>query len=485
MRFVYSLTLLIVLSSLMAFAQPKYRTFTQEQLAEKTSRNAGRGIASRVSYVIKNNYDTPMNVLSAHFSSPIITLEDSGGFPSVKLVNYRTTVLAEGKTLQPGDSVILHALVKRIVPGTKITGYQMRMKGTPTATGSGTLKSQKLMPGAGVSTITITHAALVTSVKAKTDQQIYAQPTGGNVFEYLYRKDIKKPAGVTLGIVKPEVKGGWIRTSRSDIKMFPHTGAPRCFDSVLVSTKKKVFSGELKNPSVRAHNNHLLGSLMALKFSMIANDSGMCEPYDPSATPLRWLVYYDSTNHGDRFNNYTVQQLCNLTDSALTYCSRFTSGDYVALDQVLTKILNAFSGEVKVTNLKLMKVEGVKSLSEVTFLHENPAAVPHIPGRKADIALDNIPKENGLLANYPNPFNPTTTVSFMLKENSVVTLKVFNVLGQEVATLLDHADYEAGEFSVDFAANSLPSGAYYYRIFATSENNNNVFSDMKKMILMK
>ncbi|GEM_PF-2363609 len=485
MRLLYPVTLLLVLSSLMAFAQPKYRTFSQAQLAEKTTRNAGKGIASRVSYVIKNNYDTPMNVLSAHFSSPIISLEDSGGFPSVKLVNYRTTVVAEGKTLQPGDSVILHAVVKRIVPGTKITGYQMRMKGVPAATAFDKSKSQKLMPGAGVTTITITHAALVTSVKARTDQQIFAQPTGGNILDYIYRAEIKKPAGITLGIPKALNKAGWIRSSRSDIKMFPQTGKARCFDSVLVSTKKKPFAGELKNPSARAHNNHLLGSLIALKLSMIANDSGISEPFDPSATPLRWLVYNDVENPADRFNNYTIQELCNLTDTALTYCSKYSADDYAALDQVLTRIVDAFSGEMNVTSLKPMKVAGTYSLSEVPFLHENPSAVPNVPGRKLDSALENVPTQNGLMANYPNPFNPSTTLAFMLKENSSVTLKVFNVLGQEVATLLDHADFEAGEFSVDFAANNLPSGAYYYRITATSQSNNNVFSDMKKMILMK
>jgi len=78
----------------------------------------------------------------------------------------------------------------------------------------------------------------------------------------------------------------------------------------------------------------------------------------------------------------------------------------------------------------------------------------------------NAPASYALMQNYPNPFNPSTVIEFELAEASEVTLKIYNTLGQEVATLLDHAWMEDGSQSLEFNANNLPSGVYFYRIVA-------------------
>ena len=80
--------------------------------------------------------------------------------------------------------------------------------------------------------------------------------------------------------------------------------------------------------------------------------------------------------------------------------------------------------------------------------------------------------------NYPNPFNPATTISYQLKNDGLVTIKVYDQLGKEVATLLNE-EKSAGSYQIEFNASSLASGVYYYRINAGS------FVDTKKMILMK
>lgn len=83
-----------------------------------------------------------------------------------------------------------------------------------------------------------------------------------------------------------------------------------------------------------------------------------------------------------------------------------------------------------------------------------------------------------LFQNYPNPFNPSTTISYQIPKQSNVTLKVFDLLGKEVATLVDEKR-EAGSYEVKFSGASLPSGLYFYRL------QSGLFSETKKLILLR
>ncbi|MEK7069352.1 MAG: T9SS type A sorting domain-containing protein [Patescibacteria group bacterium] len=89
-----------------------------------------------------------------------------------------------------------------------------------------------------------------------------------------------------------------------------------------------------------------------------------------------------------------------------------------------------------------------------------------------------IPTEFKLEQNYPNPFNPTTTIKFSIPESGNYTLRVYNTLGQEVATLVN--EYKiVGNYEINFNAGDLPSGVYMYKLQAGS------FVQTKKMILIK
>ncbi len=89
-----------------------------------------------------------------------------------------------------------------------------------------------------------------------------------------------------------------------------------------------------------------------------------------------------------------------------------------------------------------------------------------------------LPSEFALEQNYPNPFNPTTNIKFSIPENGFVTLKVFNMLGQEVATIVNQ-ELVQGAYSYDFDASRLSSGTYFYSISSGS------FTQTKKMLLLK
>jgi len=89
-----------------------------------------------------------------------------------------------------------------------------------------------------------------------------------------------------------------------------------------------------------------------------------------------------------------------------------------------------------------------------------------------------LPAEFNLAQNYPNPFNPSTKISFSIAERSNVKLSVFNILGEQVATLVNEGK-DAGSYQVEFNASNIPSGMYLYRIEAGS------FVATKKMLLIK
>jgi hypothetical protein len=89
-----------------------------------------------------------------------------------------------------------------------------------------------------------------------------------------------------------------------------------------------------------------------------------------------------------------------------------------------------------------------------------------------------IPQNYGLKQNYPNPFNPSTKISYQLPQADYVTLKVYNMVGKEVVTLINE-EKPAGYYQVNFSSSDMPSGIYFYELKAGS------YSEVRKMLLLK
>jgi hypothetical protein len=92
--------------------------------------------------------------------------------------------------------------------------------------------------------------------------------------------------------------------------------------------------------------------------------------------------------------------------------------------------------------------------------------------------ISSFPHQHSLSQNYPNPFNPTTIIRYQIPELSFVTIKVYDVLGNKIITLVNE-EKPIGNYEVEFDAINLPSGIYFYRLQAGS------FIETKKMVLIK
>jgi hypothetical protein len=175
------------------------------------------------------------------------------------------------------------------------------------------------------------------------------------------------------------------------------------------------------------------------------------------------------------------------------------------LYDAIHQINRAFVGPLDTASFEVgrtLRLDGVVDLATVPFLKFPPGLFkPHVllPTTSLTESIDDIegmedvetlPVAVKLYQNYPNPFNPTTAINFGLKENSIVSLKIYNTLGQQVATLLDNETVDAGNKSVEFDASKLSSGVYFYRlsvegISQSADLNTSSYTEQRKMILLK
>jgi hypothetical protein len=172
------------------------------------------------------------------------------------------------------------------------------------------------------------------------------------------------------------------------------------------------------------------------------------------------IVWYEGSglNYGIYYNHSTNAGVSWESDSRLTADSGF-----------------AFIASVAVSGpaVHVVWIEDVDENEEI-FYNRNPTG--------NTVGINNIssvvPEEFFLGQNYPNPFNPTTTISFRIARSGLVVLAVYDLLGKEVATLVDE-HLSGGSYETNFDGSDLPSGLYFYRIRAGE------FVQTKKLMLQK
>ncbi|MCG6960166.1 PQQ-dependent sugar dehydrogenase, partial [bacterium BMS3Abin03] len=151
-----------------------------------------------------------------------------------------------------------------------------------------------------------------------------------------------------------------------------------------------------------------------------------------------------------------------------------SNGIYKLIDSVEQNITNYSDQSVQENTLYYYRVYAYLDQVVSAYSNEDSAQTPNVTGVKNSF----VPFTYNLEQNFPNPFNPTTKIMYQIANRGFVSLRVYNILGNKVATLVNE-EKPAGIYIVEFDASSLPSGIYFYHLQTGS------FISTKKLILMK
>lgn len=458
-----------------AGAGTMFRTFTANELVTLTGGKLQKLVkrkANKVEFSINFTVPTggPFNKLHVEWGSPIINTFTH----IVKLNGEVTTAFTLAPAIDNAAKKFDYTFPADLTAGDTITIHAWAAKG----------KAQKgkywWLPA-------VKPTKLVMGVAPGSEFTLnmprLPMPSYGNVAADIFPAVKTGGTGIVIGIVNSPPIGKYIppwlklynfksmqKTLRG--KSALHVGTPRWFDLYHLTTKSVVKENKALPPE--KHDNILMANLVAFKFNLLASAQGN--------TPigLGELLYH---NPGNFFHAETLKNIYKIADPRMTAID--SAFDYANLDTVLASINGAFSGAIDTlpggfSGTKLA-LTGVRTLSEVPFLRRSTLAATTIPSPPRV----EIPENFVLDQNYPNPFNPSTTIEFSLPEDAIVTLKVYNMLGQEVATLINREELSYGHEYVSFDASSLSSGVYIYRLTAEGLETGAKTAIMKKMLLMK
>jgi hypothetical protein len=302
-------------------------------------------------------------------------------------------------------------------------------------------------------------------------------PNFANIVDEIFTEAGYTSAGLVIGnvLANPD-DGGWVRITKSSNAMKsirdaagPHSGNARFFDTY----GTKLFTKEQQSVPPKKHNNKLFAEVLTLKLNIISSEL--------VKTPGGFgdLIYY---NPGNSLHDSSIIGIERQADRHLTLRAGSSSNFY----NVIRNINNAFAGVIDTGSFSSrIELKGNKYLADVPYLRAsedgkttqmNPFVETH----------EYIPSNFELAQNYPNPFNPSTTIEFSIPEDAFVTIKVYNVMGQEVTTITDREFFAEGMSAVNFEAGALASGLYFYSINVESTEEDAIaLKQVKKMLLLK
>jgi hypothetical protein len=196
------------------------------------------------------------------------------------------------------------------------------------------------------------------------------------------------------------------------------------------------------------------------------------------STPIKLAGNMDEFSEGDLFYLDSLGLLLTLENAGQLYFSRSTDLGISFTDTVRIDSQRLFNSPSVVAyldgNVYVAAVSSIRDGQSAAIFYSR---IDLLTGVEEHASIE-LPDRFVLFQNYPNPLNPSTTISYALPAQSYVTLKVFNMLGQEIATLV-HGIESPGSKSVRFVGSGLPSGAYFYRLQAES------YTSTKMLMIVK
>ncbi|MBI5021187.1 MAG: T9SS type A sorting domain-containing protein [Ignavibacteriales bacterium] len=262
----------------------------------------------------------------------------------------------------------------------------------------------------------------------------------------------------------------WKDVNKSLIGKGSHLGgATTCFRFIGTKAVAKGSKGLTADKS----KHELFAQIATLKFNVASSK------YGHTNTGFGSLAYKAQAGDPSWVDGISVDSILAIADR---YFSCFTTtATGTELNTIISRINGAFAGTFDTVSFGTKTVlKNAKILMNVSVLYRTSFATVE-PITTPNYVESATPVEFKLNQNYPNPFNPTTTISFDLSADAFVTLKVYNMLGQEIATLIDREEYTEGSNDVEFDASALASGVYYYRLIV----NDGEMQQVQKMMLLK
>jgi L-ascorbate metabolism protein UlaG (beta-lactamase superfamily) len=207
--------------------------------------------------------------------------------------------------------------------------------------------------------------------------------------------------------------------------------------------------------------------------------------YHPKSSCVGYVVEFDGIKLYHAGDTGNIPETADLTSQHITYALLPMDGIYTVTPEVATQMAATINAQHDMPIHTMPPPDTYSDAIVARFTSPNKLVVH--PGSTIVLSagatgvgkMGKIPAAYMLSQNYPNPFNPSTTISFALPVQSRVLLKIYDIAGREVATLVNNEVMPAGSYTKQWNAERIPSGVYFYRLQTESS------SETKKLVLLK
>jgi hypothetical protein len=463
----------------------RFLSFPAESLITKRAEKR-RPASTLWSAEFRNMTGGEVSRLEIRFNGPV-TLNRFVPFPEAWTVDGGETWVVSGQTILPNDVLRVEGSGPRT--GTEVRGWRFGDgQEQPGFTPAGQFFVPPLPNSANVRAETFEYGGFARN--ATGSDAVGGLVVGRSFLLYRnFRWRVNLDSARVYGWVRIRSQSALRRTLVYGRAGRLHAGEPRGFCAF--DNGRPFVQQVYSLPPVRM-DNRLVAEAAALKMNIAASQLGI--------TPHGFgeLVYNDP---GHPFHGMLVRRISAVTDSFLTRCRTTPHASYDMADSVLRKINRAFVGSIDTVSFSaLLVLKGARSVAEVPFLAPaddvEPIRIDRVyhpefaDGEEAEEEPEEepaaAPEVVQLVQSYPNPFNPATTIRFELHEASFVTLAVYDMLGREVARLVQDDLLVEGTNEAEFLADGLASGVYFYRLTAEAvEDPARVSRTIGKMVLVR